>query len=122
MVIVNKLMIFLFTCQLLFSSSVIAKKHITIKQQQYLKARKQYLLEYTTFGVDECLKLYNNKITTKKNESGKILVGSPEYFRMLSMCFHKITNKCYGENCIVSRSMSKRLENVNHVDSILKSL
>lgn len=117
----TKLMTFLFTCQLLFSHQVLAKRHRAKTQNEYMKARKQYLLEYTTFGVDECLKLHQDKITTKKGEEGKILVGSTNYFKMLSLCFNKITNKCYGENCIVSRSMSKRLENVDHVDSILKS-
>ncbi len=114
-----KIMIMLISCQIVFTAS--ARKHTPIQQKEYLKARKQYLLEYTTFGVDECLKLHSDKIVTKdEGNTGKIVVGTPKYFALLSHCFSNITNKCYGENCIVSRSMSKRLRNVEHVDKILQ--
>lgn len=113
-------MTLLIACQLVFPA--LAKKHKADLQKEYLRARKQYLLEYTTFGVDECLKLYSQKIVAKDDGSGRIVVGSDQFFYMLSRCFKKMTNKCYGEKCIVSRSMSKRLDNINHVDLILKGL
>ncbi|MFG1499188.1 hypothetical protein ABMA70_03190 [Halobacteriovorax sp. XZX-3] len=118
----TKLMSLFVSCQLLFGLSSYASHPKVELANKYLKARKQYLLEYTTFGVDECLKLHADKIVSKEDGSGRIVVGTPRYFQLLSSCFKNITNTCYGENCIVSRSMSKRLKNVDHVDSILNSL
>ena len=115
-----KIMTIFISCQIVFMTN--AKTHSPKKTQNYLKARKQYLLEYTTFGVDECLKLHADKIIAREDGSGKIVAGSLRYFGLLSVCFSKMTKKCYGENCIVSRSMSKRLDNIKHVDSILKGL
>ena len=53
---------------------------------------------------------------------GRILVGSAGYFQLLASCFKKIKSTCTGESCIVSESMSKRLENVRHIDLMKKAL
>lgn len=87
----------------------------------YHKAIKQMLLEYTVFGVDECLS--NNVDSIALNESAltddKILIGSHEYFEFLSKCFKEQIATCKGD-CITKVSMEKRLENISHMQKLLK--
>ena len=91
---------------------------------KYNKARKQYILEYTVFGVDECLESNSHKLVVDASDAleGKILVGSTQYFSMLQGCFEELKRPCSGESCIVKRSMKKRLENVRYVDEMKQKL
>jgi hypothetical protein len=90
-------------------------------EQQYRSARKQFILEYTVFGIDECLKRYGDNLTVDKEnkKNNEILVGSSQYFSMLSRCFARLKDLCPGKKCIVPKSMGKRMENVRHVDQLL---
>lgn len=109
---------------ILLSSNILAKgpgSPVNKPEREYKTARKQYLLEYTVFGIDECLKRYQHAIVVDKNleSNNKILVGSPRYFNLISQCFSSLDKLCPGENCIVKKSMGKRIENIKHVDYLL---
>jgi spore germination protein YaaH len=88
---------------------------------QFKKARRQFVLEYTVFGVDQCLKQSNIKFVTKSSESknDEVVIGTPAYFSYLAKCFKTLPNLCPGENCVVSKSMKKRIENVDHLDNLI---
>ena len=106
---------------LFFLVQLLAAKTFANTAQSYKKARKQYMLEYTVFGVDECLAKNQDKLVVDRapaNE-GKIVVGSKGYFDMLAQCFKNINNSCVGESCIVSKSMRKRIEGIRHVEKQL---
>ena len=87
---------------------------------EYKKAIKQYVLEYTVFGVDECLKKNLDQIAFDKSEvdASKVLVGSKEYFDLLSRCFNDDISKCKGK-CLTKNSMNKRIENIQHLRKII---
>ncbi|EQC43819.1 hypothetical protein [Bacteriovorax sp. Seq25_V] len=91
--------------------------------ENYKNARKQNILEYTVFGIDECLKRNEALFVVGPGEvpEGKIQVGTPEYFNFLATCFKSVsTLKCVGkDNCIIKKSMQKRLENVKYLDKVL---
>lgn len=92
--------------------------------EKYKSARKQYILEYTVFGIDECLKKNVSQLVVDQSDAleGKVLVGTSEYFSLLSRCFNEISKSCIGEKCIVNTSMAKRLENVRYVDEMKQKL
>lgn len=106
---------------LLFLVQLIAANTFANPAQSYKKAKKQYILEYTVFGVDECLSKNQDRLVVDKTKlsTGKILVGSKEYFNMLATCFHNINSTCTGESCIVTESMQKRIEGIRHVEKHL---
>lgn len=89
------------------------------KLKNYKDARKQNILEYTVFGIDECLKINENKFVVSPEDltTDKILVGSANYFTFLSKCFKEVTSTCSNEDsCNVKESMHKRIENVSYID------
>ena len=88
---------------------------------EYRKAIKQYLLEYTVFGVDVCLKKNLDDIVFDKSEliGNKVLIGSPDYFKMLSICFENDISTCGGKDCLTKNSMAKRIENIQHIRKII---
>ncbi|MAE59038.1 MAG: hypothetical protein CME69_09170 [Halobacteriovorax sp.] len=100
-----------------FSFSIMGNQNI----REYRKAIKQYILEYTVFGVDECLKKNIDTIVFDRSElkGNKVLVGSPGYFNMLSTCFENDISTCGGKNCLTKNSMAKRLENIRHIKKLL---
>ncbi len=94
------------------------------KLEQYQKAIKQYTLEYTVFGVDECLKKNIGNIAFDQSElknSRKVLVGSKDYFNLLSQCFSDHISHC-KRDCVTKISMDKRLENIQHLQKVIKKL
>ena len=93
------------------------------KLEQYQKAIKQYTLEYTVFGVDECLKKNIKDIVFTKSDldKNKVLVGSKEYFSLLSNCFSNYLDSCMS-NCTTKNSMDKRIENIQHLQKVIKKL
>ena len=103
---------------IIFSFSVLASQ-----VENYKNARKQNILEYTVFGIDECLKKNEGLFVVgpELTPAGKIQVGSPEYFNFLATCFKSVSApKCVGKDrCIVKKSMQKRLENVQYLDKVL---
>ncbi|EQC51648.1 hypothetical protein [Bacteriovorax sp. DB6_IX] len=109
---------------LLFLIQLISINVFADVQTSYMKARKQYMLEYTVFGVDECLSQNQEKLVVEKSEKelDKIVVGSKEYFNLLAQCFQKFHSQCVGESCIVSQSMKKRIEGIRHVEKYLSKL
>jgi hypothetical protein len=110
-----KYLLLLFLVQLLAANTFANPAH------SYKKARKQYILEYTVFGVDECLSKNQDRLVVDSSEDAKdkILVGSKAYFNMLATCFQDINSTCTGESCIVSKSMQKRIEGIRHVEKHL---
>ncbi len=107
----------IFIISLLFSTSISAES-----VHNYQKGIKQMLLEYTVFGVDECLNQNFEAIVLKGDEMqrGQILVGSSEYFSFLSKCFKEQIATCKGSKCVARASMEKRLENIVHMQEQIK--
>lgn len=94
-----------------------------IKSENYQKARNQNILEYTVFGIDECIKLNQSRFVVDEEtaflDSDKVIIGTQDYFLLLSNCFRDLSKNCEANNCIVSKSMGKRIENVKHLDLIM---
>lgn len=105
----------------MFSFSVLASQ-----VENYKNARKQNILEYTVFGIDECLKRNESRfvVASDEIEEGKIKIGSADYFSFLASCFKSVSApECVGkDNCIITKSMQKRLENVKYLDMVLSKL
>lgn len=90
--------------------------------ENYQKARLQNILEFTVFGIDECLKSNQKILVVDETElvsEEMILVGSKKYFELMATCFNKMADQCMGENCIVNKSMKKRIENVKYIDKMI---
>jgi len=106
---------------LFFLVQLLAAKTFANNALSYKKAKKQYILEYTVFGIDECLSQNQDKLVVDDQtpEQGKIKVGTKAYFNMLAKCFEGFSGQCVGESCIVSKSMQKRIEGVKHVEKYL---
>ena len=106
---------------LILLAQILVNEAFANPAHSYLKAKKQYILEYTVFGIDECLSKNEQKLVVDKmwatNE--QIVIGSHSYFKMLAECFESIEGSCTGESCIVSKSMQKRLEGVKHVEKYI---
>lgn len=93
------------------------------KSQNYQNARNQNILEYTVFGIDECIKGHQDKLVVTDEElladQEKVVIGSQNYFQLLANCFNELSKNCTSDNCIVSKSMGKRIENVKYLDLMM---